>query len=94
MELLNKESILAKAVSIPGNFSKYVSLWDIVHMKPIEARPIVHAYWKKEVEDGMYWYVCSECGGEIPKTRYKSDFFSDFCPHCGAQMDQEADEQE
>lgn len=43
-------------------------------------------FWKKEIEDGMYWYVCSECGSEVPKTRYKSDLFSAFCPHCGAVM--------
>lgn len=52
-------------------------------------------FWKKEVEDGMYWYVCSECGSEVPRTRYKSDLFSAFCPHCGAVMkdlDEEAAE--
>ena len=42
--------------------------------------------WKKEVEGGVYWYACSECGEEIAKTRWKHDLYSDFCPHCGADM--------
>ena len=54
---------------------------------PAEAASIVHAYWKKEIEDGMYWYACSNCGEPAPKTRYKTDLFSDYCPHCGAVMD-------
>lgn len=44
------------------------------------------ARWAKQVEDGMYWYECSECGGEIPHTRHRYYMFSDFCPHCGADM--------
>ena len=47
-------------------------------------------FWKKEVEDGMYWYACSECGHVVPKDRYRQDWFSDYCPNCGARMDEEA----
>lgn len=49
-------------------------------------KPALHAHWKKEIEDGMYWYACSNCGGHIPQTRWNHDLFSDFCPHCGAVM--------
>lgn len=94
MKLINIKDILDKAVEVPGYFSKMVSTWDIIHTKPIDAKPIVHAYWKKEIEDGMYWYACSECSKEIPKTRYKADLFSNYCPHCGATMDMDAEEQE
>lgn len=50
-------------------------------------KPVPHTYWKKEIEDGMYWYACSNCGEPVPKTRWKTDLFSNFCPHCGARMD-------
>ena len=45
-----------------------------------------HGRWAKQVEDGMYWYECSVCGGEIPRTRHGYYMFSDFCPNCGADM--------
>ena len=53
----------------------------------VDAVEVVHGRWKKQVEDGMYWYECSECGGEVPKTRYKHDWYSACCPNCGAKMD-------
>ena len=87
MQLVNIKEILDKAVEIPGCFSKMVSTWDIIHTKPIEAEPIIHAYWKKEIKDGIYWYACSNCTADVPKTRYKADLFSAFCPHCGARKD-------
>ena len=43
--------------------------------------------WEKVVENEMYWYECSECGADVPKTRWKHDYFSDYCPNCGAYMD-------
>lgn len=62
----------------------------ILNIAPtVEAIPVVHGFWKKEIEDGMYWYVCSECGHEIPRDRYKHDWFSAYCPACGARMDME-----
>ena len=84
--LISAKEILKKAVEVPGCISKMVSTWDIAHAKPADARPVVRAYWKKEIENGMYWYACSQCGGEVPKTRYKADLFSPYCPHCGATM--------
>lgn len=40
----------------------------------IEAKPIVHAHWKHHMQ-------CSECG-QVDTTE------PNFCPHCGAQMDE------
>jgi len=50
--------------------------------------------------DGIYW-VCSECGEEIPRVddfdpqfdlfhRLKSMEKTNYCPHCGAEMAREA----
>ncbi len=60
---------------------------EYIKKNTIDAVEVVHGRWVKQVENGMYWYVCSECGEEVPKTRYKHDFFSDYCPNCGAKMD-------
>lgn len=42
----------------------------------IEAKPVVHAHWKHHMQ-------CSECG-QVDSTE------PNFCPYCGAQMDEES----
>ncbi len=44
------------------------------------------AHWKKCVEDGLYWFECSNCGKEPLYTRYKQEILSNYCPYCGALM--------
>ena len=47
----------------------------------VEAKPIVHAHWNA---DGR----CTNCGGHAPFFAYADDWFeTKYCPHCGAQMD-------
>lgn len=48
---------------------------------------VVHAYWKKCIDRGMYWYACSNCNCDIPRDRYGHYYFSRRCPSCGAYMD-------
>lgn len=43
----------------------------------VEAKPVVHAHWKHHMQ-------CSECG-QVDTTE------PNFCPHCGAQMDEKED---
>lgn len=50
------------------------------------AKEIVHGKWIKMVEKGCYWYACSKCGHDIPKNQWGTDWFSDWCPNCGARM--------
>lgn len=58
----------------------------------IEAEPVIHAHWK--------WHICSNCKGELPYTFtggtvdepfIKKEYIeeTDYCPHCGAKMDEE-----
>lgn len=50
---------------------------------PEELRP--KGEWTQAENDVCYWYVCSECGGR-PAHTFRYDFFSPYCPHCGAKM--------
>ena len=78
--LIDANALLAKM----RRTSRYFAIkFDIEEAPTVDAVPVVHGQWKKQVEDGMYWYVCSECGGEVPKTRY-----------CGAKMDGERKDNE
>lgn len=48
---------------------------------------LFHAKWIKKIESNFYWYACSNCEGDIPYNNYKQWMFSEYCPHCGAKMD-------
>lgn len=51
----------------------------------IEAKPVVHAHWKKWGCEGT---VCSNCYGRVLYECDEQEKKSKFCPHCGAQMDE------
>lgn len=51
--------------------------------------------WIRFESDGThgisYWYGCSICGNKVPKSQYGIDYFSPYCPACGAQMEFESE---
>lgn len=61
----------------------------IDHAETIEQSPIVHAHWvacEDEYEDE---YKCSACGGIQFFAMTPQDEGWEYCPHCGAKMDEE-----
>lgn len=79
----------------------------IDRMPTIEAEPIRHGMWIKMSDAGQDIIFCSECGGELSRRAITSsnpqfDLFlklkcidkTAYCPHCGAKMDEEVDENE
>lgn len=53
----------------------------------IEAKPVVHAHWRKWGCEGT---VCSNCYGRVLYECDEQEKKSKYCPHCGAQMDEVA----
>lgn len=57
----------------------------------VDAVPVVHGKWVEktgEVNDAtFYWYECSNCEGR-PLKQWNETMLSDYCPHCGAKMDE------
>ena len=66
----------------------------IDHTKPaptIETKPVVHAHWTGS--DGMDCSHCERSYMDVADAdSYESGDIPDFCPYCGAQMDEEADD--
>jgi rubrerythrin len=59
----------------------------IASQKTVDTVEVVHGRWVKKTEDYVYYYACSECGEPVLKSQWGHDFFSDYCPNCGAMMD-------
>lgn len=61
----------------------------------IDFVPVARARWVKRFvatdEFSYCYYACSRCGETIPRTSYGSEYFSNYCPSCGAKMDAEVD---
>ena len=51
----------------------------------IDARPIIHAHWECTQ---WYEYQCSNCGDFALLNDRNIDCKSNYCPHCGAKMDE------
>lgn len=47
-----------------------------------DVRPVVRGRW----EPDRGWFGCSCCGGSPIIDKYDEPYLSDFCPHCGADM--------
>lgn len=56
----------------------------------VEAR---RGRWIKVHDEVCYWLACSACGEKSPK-RYGTDYYTNYCPNCGAKMSVSVEEEE
>lgn len=67
----------------------------------VDAVPVRHGKWIIRDNPGTGWYriTCSECGEDVTSTAPCIGFFPnakvvwDYCPYCGARMDEERKEE-
>lgn len=59
---------------------------NIANAHAIEAKPVVHAHWKcdSNIDD----FYCSNCGSKALRDYFENEVQSNYCPSCGAQMDE------
>lgn len=87
-EYILKETVLNYLKHHSAFKSKSEIIQDIAECEPADVAPVVHAYWIRhenaDIICGYYVpsFECSQCG------TWKEDD-SDFCPDCGAKMDEE-----
>lgn len=69
------------------NFPNTVSIKDIRRIireiPAADVAPVRHGKWVKTNNGVCYWHECSLCH----ERQYKSEWFSNYCPNCGAKMD-------
>ena len=73
-----------------GGFDEYARMIvpnTIKNMPAADVAPVIHAHWIRYPDCGVT--KCSNCGWCIEEC-----WDSDYCPHCGAQMDEKEDKHE
>jgi len=65
--------------------TEYVDIEDVKALPPVTPDPKM-GHWEKTTDKYCYWYKCSCCGTKAPKTEWGNDYFSPYCPECGAKM--------
>lgn len=59
-----------------------------------DVAPVIHAHWEYRYDTGIYQteFLCSRCKGLIETYSCTVDEVEyEYCPHCGAKMDEEDD---
>ena len=57
----------------------------ILKIQPADVAPVIHAHWIRYPDCGVT--KCSNCGWSIEEC-----WDSDYCPHCGAKMDESVED--
>jgi len=74
-----------------GEYSGYCTEdVNINNIPSADVRENIQAEWIRKSKKGegyfFYWYECSSCGAKAPRNQFKHEYFSKFCPDCGAEM--------
>ena len=77
-EYIDREAALMKLMQ-DGCSAK--NLQSISDMPTADVAPVIHAHWIRYPDCGVT--KCSNCGWSIEEC-----WDSDYCPHCGAKMDE------
>lgn len=81
MEYISKQSLLADLNEATPR--SYFAFETMVREYPTEdVAPVIHAHW----EDCSNGWMCSNCYRD-------STYDTEYCPHCGAKMNEEADDE-
>ena len=63
---------------------------DLADIPAADVAPVRHGHWKEEEgwSPDNYYYTCSVCGEDYVTIDGRTPDYN-FCPHCGAKMDEE-----
>ena len=80
-EYIAREKVLSKAAPVAGCFSNMISAYDVIMLPAADVAPVRHGRWLYHtLIDEHIHAECSEC--------HKVRIIDNFCPNCGAKMDE------
>ena len=88
-DLIDRDALIAEYdrvhVGAPGGARKLM-----VDAPRVDAEPARYAHWKLS-ENHPPYYTCSECGDCYVDESWTYNGKFNYCPNCGAKMDEEAE---
>ena len=84
MRLIDADELLKDKVS-----NAYISRFEIESMPTIDAEPVVHGHWIEKSDGAELQLVCEKCGYDYIEADPDCIERHNFCPNCGAKMDEE-----
>lgn len=96
MRLIDADSLIEECYK-DGAYG-YVDAFQIAKAPTIEAEPVRHGHWISLTNCSNSGVYCSVCHKKVYKEDYawcnrKNKLRSNYCPNCGAKMDEESDEE-
>lgn len=100
-KLIDKDDLMDWSETVPLTDDGGIDINDfekkLKSMPTIDAVPVKRGKWIIRDNPGTGWYriTCSECGEDVTATAPCIGFFPnarviwDYCPNCGARMDEE-----
>ena len=94
VDLINRADaieVISKHSDLPFAWWKMICR----ELKDLPSADAVQGEWVRKVKEyndcdghrAYYWYECSECGAKPPKDTWGNEWHSDYCPSCGARME-------
>ena len=77
-----------------GTITKQVFISLLQNSETADVAPVIHAHWEYRYDTGIYQteFLCSRCKGLIETYSCTVDEVEyEYCPHCGAKMDEEVE---
>ena len=89
-EYIEREKVLSKSAPISGCFSYMISAYDVIMLPAADVAPVRRGRWISD--EGDVLFHCSECETQISTSWDYDDLQWNYCPNCGAKMDEEVSE--
>lgn len=87
------EQLEAEAKHLQGTLGGMVviaAIRDLENAPTVDTEPVRRGYWKYNDYEGHGYYTCSACRRTTQIPRYVGGYIYNYCPHCGAKMEDEA----
>lgn len=100
MRLIDADALISKLEHILNNYTSsrvrrlvvgaIISMLKEEYQTPtIDAEPVIHAHWIENRDQSELQLICNQCSYDYIEADPDCKERHNFCPHCGAKMDEE-----
>ncbi|MBR6984646.1 MAG: hypothetical protein IKH75_14195 [Ruminococcus sp.] len=90
-DLISRQAAINAPVRMVSEGIEWIPVYHVENL-PSAQPERMKGNWVRKESDLSWWYECSECGESPLFDPYEHEVRSQFCPWCGARMEEEEDE--